>query len=136
MIWEFLVPGRRIVPLVQRVVKAVEEEWNRILDDDSGSPYVDLLYINEKAEYGDYYNLRGFQSDIPAPSILFVNREAYNVASKHYTKTFSNVQPNSNGKYDEDHTTLPETCSITRTTSCFWTGGLLSGISTLSIFFW
>jgi hypothetical protein len=114
LIWEFAVPGPRIVPLVQRVVKAVEEEWNRILDDDSckpeyGSDDGGLMYINEKAEYGDYYNLRGFQSDIPAPSILFVNCEAYNVASKHYTKTFSIVQPNSHGKYDEDHTTLPET---------------------------
>jgi hypothetical protein len=110
VIWEFAVPGPRIVPLVQRVVKAVEEEWNRILDDDScESDDGSLMCINEKAEYGDYYNLRGFQSDILAPSILFVNREAYHVATKHYTKTFSNVQPNSNGKYDEDHTTLPET---------------------------
>lgn len=79
-IWEFAVLEPRVVPLRRRRLRADSEEE-----------------VNPDRNLG----LWGFKCDLPPPSILFVNRESHEVASRYYSKAFPCIRYN--------HTSIPET---------------------------
>lgn len=83
-IWEQAISEPRIVPLRRR----------RLRQGSDGE-------TQDASAVGDRNNgLWGFKCDLPPPSILFVNHESHDVASRYYSKAFSCVRSN--------HTSVPE----------------------------
>jgi hypothetical protein len=127
MIWHFALPGPRIVPLLLRPTKLCPHIWYRIrsdvpigtcafgadfpctgsfddrpslLSDDEVKVFDHLQQHFRRFQPGPTYHppYQGFRSHCPQPALLSVCRESFEVASKLYSRHFSNA-----GSYPETY---------------------------------
>ncbi len=92
LIWEAALPGPRVVHL--RSARLARYRCGRVRSDISMFPcaesplFFDQIPSPYYSKIGPKIDLRGFKSDSPPPTLLFVCRESFKIASKRYQRAF------------------------------------------------
>jgi hypothetical protein len=118
MIWKYALPGPRIVDIRLLALKKTQSEW----DEEHGQGVDPYSYMWDEMltglGSGEMYNIEhdhqpdgkpaliGARSYCRNPSIIFVNKEAHEVAAKNYQKAFSSTASVPETYFDFENDTL------------------------------